>query len=210
MNGVDTHRFRPVSAEEKRALRLRLALPEGALAIYTGRLDEEKNVAFLVSAWKDIRGACPDVSLAVIGRGTEFKIIEDMNAESVFLLGSQEDVAPYLQSADLFILPSKREGLSNALLEAMACGLPVVASQVGGNCELVTDGLNGYLFPSQDRVGLVAAVEKLLADENLRSSMASEGRRFILANYCIEKTVDKLVNLYRQVCHATSEPIPID
>ncbi|MHC1785284.1 MAG: glycosyltransferase family 4 protein [Anaerolineaceae bacterium] len=198
-NGVNLARFQPVDIIKKEKLEKELDLPKGIKCIYTGRLDEEKNVLALVTAWKNIRGKFPQASLLIIGAGAEGKEIAQTASEGVFLLGKKIDVGPYLQASDVFILPSKREGLSNALLEAMACGLPVVATNVGGNSELVQDGINGLLVPSGDLDLLELAVLKLLGDKSLRNLLGQKAHDFVSENYKIEKTIDQLLNLYVEV-----------
>jgi glycosyltransferase involved in cell wall biosynthesis len=198
-NGVDTARFRPADHEEKRKLETELNLPAGIKCIYTGRLEEEKNLAWLASNWRDIRSKNPQASLLVIGAGSEEKNIRQAASDGVYLLGEKSDVRPYLQSSDIFILPSKREGLSNALLEALACGLPAVATDVGGNRELIDDGVNGLLIPLNDSGRMAAAVNQLLDNSPARKQMSLKAREFILENYQIEKTVDRLIRLYDEV-----------
>ncbi len=200
-NGVDTDRFRPVNDEEKRKLEKALHLPEGIRCIYTGRLEEEKNVAWLASIWGEIRSKHPQASLLAIGAGSEEENIRQDAPQGVFLLGEKSDVRPYLQSSDIFILPSKREGLSNALLEALACGLPAIATDVGGNRELIEDGVNGLLIPSNDSGRMVSVVNQLLDDTAARKRMGLKAREFVLEHYRIEKTIDRLICLYKEVRH---------
>lgn len=198
-NGVDIHRFKPISITEKKVLIEKLNLPSGILCTYTGRLDEEKNVSGLVSIWKNIRQEFPEALLLIIGTGTEQKALQEIASEGVILLGNKDDIAPYLQVSDLFILPSKREGLSNALLEALACGLPAVATDVGGNSELVHSGVNGMLVKPGDSEDLQSAISGLIRDETTRVQMGGESRKFIQENYPIENTIDRLINLYQDV-----------
>jgi glycosyltransferase involved in cell wall biosynthesis len=198
-NGVDLDHFHPVSSQEKDQLRKNLQLPSGFLAVYTGRLDIEKNVQFLASIWPEIRRSHPRASLIIIGTGSEEESIKRIMGEGVRLSGNQKDVAPYLQAADLFILPSIREGLSNAILESMACELPVVANAVGGNLELVQPDKTGLLVNLQDPNSMKQAIIKLIRDEPLRKEMGVQGRRFVEENYSIEKTVNSLTTLYGEL-----------
>lgn len=198
-NGVNTDRFKPVAGEEKGILRKELGLPDGLLGIYTGRLDEEKNVADLVSIWPAVRGKHPGASLVIVGSGSEAESIRRIAGEGIHFLGITADVAPFLQASDLFLLPSKREGLSNALLEALACGLPAVATDVGGNPELVHHGINGLLVKSGNKDDLAGAISSLFGDETRRKAMGIESRGFVLDNYRIEKTIERLIDLYNEV-----------
>jgi glycosyltransferase involved in cell wall biosynthesis len=112
------------------------------------------------------------------------------------LLACQQDCIPqWLQAADLFVLPSQSEGMSNAIQEAMACGLPVVARRAGGNPELVEHGISGLLYDGQDPVGAGPALWRLLRDPALRVRLGAAGRALVESKYCIEANVDRLEKL---------------
>ncbi len=198
-NGVDTQRFRPVDEIEKKKLGQGLNLPEGLKCVYSGRLEEEKNVIGLMAVWKQVHLKNPRASLIVIGSGSEDNTMRKAASTGVHILGEKMDVCPYLQASDIFILPSKREGLSNALLEAMACGLPAVATNVGGNPELIADGARGLLVPLGDQDRMASALNLLIEDASLRKVMGRNARDFILEHFQIEKTVNRLIGLYENV-----------
>jgi glycosyltransferase involved in cell wall biosynthesis len=196
-NGVDLDHFHPISTiHEKRILRQNLQLPPDFLAVYTGRLDIEKNVQTLVSIWPEIRSSNPQAYLLIIGTGSEEESIKSNIGEGIIIMGMKKDVLPYLQVADLFVLPSTREGLSNAILESMACGLPVVAFAVGGNPELIKPDQTGLLADPKEPNSLKHKIIQLMKNEPLRREMGIKGRQFVTTHYSINKTLDSLTSLY--------------
>jgi glycosyltransferase involved in cell wall biosynthesis len=200
-NGVDIERFQPVSQEQKQQLRQSLGLPSGFLAVFTGRLDPEKNIASLAAVWPSVQQSIPNAHLLVIGTGSQEKQIQDLACDHVHLLGKMADVVPYLQAADVFILPSSTEGLSNALLEALACGLPSIATAVGGNPELVIPEKTGFLVLPEDPQALQTAVLALAKNTAIREKMSANCRQLILDNYPLDRTVERLVEVYRRLTH---------
>lgn len=204
-NGVDTARFAP-AGERRQALRRQLGLPDAPIAIFAGRLEPQKRLDRLVGLWPRIRAACPEALLLIAGTGSQENTLKSMAGEGIRFLGGVEDVLPYLQSADLFVLPSAAEGLSNALLEALSCGLPAVATRVGGNPEVVIPGKTGCLAPPDDLPALQEAILALLGDPALRARLGQQGREHILRNYDLNRTVEKLLRLYQTICRNGRKP----
>jgi len=199
-NGVDTGRFAPLAPAQKKALRSRLALPaEARIVIFVGRLAPEKRVDLLTGIWRSVRQAVPRALLLILGSGPEEAGLKQRAGDGILFLGSQPDVTPYLQAADLFVLPSAAEGLSLALLEALACGLPVIATSVGGNPEVIRHLETGWLTPPDDPPALTEAIVTLLEDEKLQSKLRENARAHAVQNYSLIKMADRLVDLYRQV-----------
>ena len=199
-NGVDTGRFAPLAPAQKKALRSRLALPaEARIVIFVGRLAPEKRVDLLTGIWRSVRQAVPRALLLILGSGPEEAGLKQRAGDGILFLGSQPDVTPYLQAADLFVLPSAAEGLSLALLEALACGLPVIATSVGGNPEVIRHLETGWLTPPDDPPALTEAIVTLLGDEKLQSKLRENARAHAVQNYSLIKMADRLVDLYRQV-----------
>jgi glycosyltransferase involved in cell wall biosynthesis len=198
-NGVDVEHFSPSSKTEKADLRARMgfATVDELFAIYTGRLSPEKGVGNLVRVWPEIHKLFPNVKLLILGDGPEGALLRQMASDNIIFLGSKEDVASYLKISDLFVLPSLAEGLSNSLLEAMACGLPVVATSVGGNPELIRDRVTGRIVLPGDGRELQSAIVGLLADEGTRLKMGQRARDYVRKNYAFDKTIDKLQDFYR-------------
>ena len=198
-NGVDTNRFRPAEPRARAALRARLGLPDAPLAIYAGRLVPEKCVDGLLAAWALVTRTHPDATLAVLGSGPCEPALRRAAPPGVRFLGDVDDVAPHLRAADLFVLPSRTEGLSNALLEAMATGIAVVATAVGGAVDLIEDGENGRLVPADDREALAGALASLLADGALRQQLGARARARVLADYALPVVAERLTGLYRDL-----------
>ena len=199
-NGVDVEHFAPLAPERKAALRSRLALSVDApLVIFVGRLAPEKRVDLLIGLWDSVREAVPGARLLILGSGPEEAGLKQKASDGILFLGSQPDVTPYLQAADLFVLPSAAEGLSLALLEALACGLPVIATSVGGNPEVIRHLETGWLVPPNDPGTLAEAIVTLLEDEKLQGKLRENARAHAVRNYSLVTMADRLLDLYRQV-----------
>lgn len=205
-NGVDVTR---IAAADRTAARRALGAPEGEIVIGTvGRLVPVKNYELLVRAFG--RLASPSgrpTRLVFIGEGPERAKLEAAAAASgvaarTILLGHREDVADLLVGLDVFVLPSLSEGMSNTLLEAMAAGVPVVASDVGGNGEIVRDGETGLLFASGDEGGLAAHLETLVADPARRAGMGRTGYERVMREFSMAAMIRKYEALYERVAHA--------
>ncbi len=122
-----------------------------------------------------------------------------MQVESVQFTGQVDDAVPYFQAADLFVLPSSTEGLSNSMLEAMSCGLPVLATRVGGAPDVIAHGESGYLIPPDDRQALRRGLETLLEDRALRFNLGSNARQRILAEFSLDSVAKRLAALYQRL-----------
>jgi colanic acid/amylovoran biosynthesis glycosyltransferase len=182
--GVDTRMFQPASdstiggapAERNGTLRV----------VSVGRIHWVKGYEFALQALAQVRRAGVDIHYTIIGHADDkarlsvLATARDLGLESsVHIHGtqSQSEIVATLRSADVFVLSSLSEGLSTATLEAMAVGLPVVVTDVGGMREAVTDGVHGFVVPPRDPEALAAAVLELAADDELRQKMGDEGRR---------------------------------
>lgn len=208
-NGVDLGRFHPAPQGEKAALRARLGLPEdGVLVLFAGRLNAQKRLPLLLSAWPGVAAAHPGAHLLIAGAnrnvgagdhvGEADEIPEALfAAPGVRRLGHVADMPSYLRAIDVFVLPSAREGLSNALLEACASGAAVVATNVGGTEDLVASGENGLLFEVDDAAGLAAALRRLCGDADLRSRLGAAAREAVVERYDIRATAANLIAQYR-------------
>lgn len=164
--------------------------------IAIGRLCYQKGFDLLIPALAKIKSIIPDIHLTILGRGEDMaqlqRIVSQLNLETdVTFAGFLENPYPYLWNADLFVLPSRFEGLSNALLEALACGVPVVAADAsGGTKEVIQNGVNGWLIRSEDVDALADGIQNALSTplaldrENLRRSTENEfGIQVILSQY---------------------------
>jgi sugar transferase (PEP-CTERM/EpsH1 system associated) len=179
-NGVDTVRFAP---GEGTGVRARLGLPPAGPIVGTvGRLDPVKDQATLLRAFARVRIDHPDAALVIVGDGPCRQALTTLVSElelttSAHLVGERHDIAALLRALDVFVLPSIAEGMSNTLLEAMATGLPVIATRVGGNGQLVEHGVNGTLVPVQDASALAAAIGGYLGDRRRRACHGEASRR---------------------------------
>jgi glycosyltransferase involved in cell wall biosynthesis len=124
--------------------------------------------------------------------------------KQVIFLGNISGVATLLQTLDIFVLNSHYEGMSNTLLEAMASGLAVIATSVGSNPELVTDGDSGILIPTDDETALMSALERLVADEVLRKRIGMSARQRIARHFSVDEMVNKYSDVYCRVCDNSS------
>lgn len=192
----------PLSAQARAALRASLgAGDERVLALFVGRLSPEKNVGMLLDALAAMpSGQRPLVALA--GAGPERAELEcraqrlDLERDVRFL-GERRDAPALMQAADVFVLPSSDEGLSNVVLEAMAAGCPAVVTRVGGNCELIEDGVGGLLVESGDTVALRAALERLCGDAALRRRLGAAARARVVDRYSPDALARDTLRVYR-------------
>lgn len=198
-NGVDMQRFQPVTPDAKGELRRRLGLPDGILVVYTGRLAPEKRVLPLAQQWPSLRQAYPDATLVLVGEGPEMDALRSLQLPGIWLAGPQQDTAPFLQAADLFVMPSVSEGFSLSTLEALACGLPAVATKVGAIPDLVADGKTGTLVAPGDIAALLAALCELLADRGAWAAMGRAARTDVIENYSLPSTARRLLDLYERL-----------
>jgi glycosyltransferase involved in cell wall biosynthesis len=195
-NGVDTDHFQLVTPEVKRKIRKQLDLPPGPLVVFTGRLVPEKGVGLLLDAWSSVRRSYPEAVLVIVGEGDLRGQLQEGAEDGVYFTGGVEDVRPYLQSADLFILPSSDEGLSNAMLEGMAAGLGVIATEVGGAPDLIKHQENGWLIPPGEVGAISDSITSLLDAPGAVRKMGLAARQTVLESYALPVVAQKLRELY--------------
>ena len=196
-NGIDTSHFIPASIIQKADLRSNLGLPvDAVIAIYTGRLAPEKRLLHLVKLWPEVVRRHPKALLLIVGSGSEDQALRENAGKNILMVGSQPDVAPYLQSADLFVLPSIAEGISLALLEAGGCALPAVACAIGGNTEIIAHEQTGLLAPASDLTQFKEAVISLLDKPEERIRLGACARRRIEQHYSFDQMITRLIEIY--------------
>lgn len=206
-NGVDAARFRPADAASRQRVRTQLGLAPGALLIgCVADLFAVKRHVDLIDAFALVREELPHAHLLLIGEGPlrgaiEARAQERRVEEGVHMLGSRNDVHTLLPALDVFVLASDTEGLSNAILEAQACGLPVVATRVGGNPDLV-DGDCGALVPARDPDALAKAIGAMLRDPALRERMGAVARTRVVRNHSLDSMAQAYDSLYHGLVHA--------
>lgn len=209
-NGIDTDRFRPAAEVDRAALRRRLSLPDGRLFVYTGKLNRGKGLEFLVRVWNGWAKAHPDCRLVLVGSGAmQFlsceaavrAYVREHGLEgSVVFAGSVTNVHEYLQAADAFLFPSENEALPLALLEALATGLPALASDIDGVRDIVTDGINGRLLPVNDAAAWAGALSDLVERPDAARELGRRGRETVEARFGIPRVADEHLGLFRSVC----------
>ncbi|WP_353473906.1 glycosyltransferase family 4 protein [Salipiger sp. H15] len=209
-NGVDGARFFPARSQvEKDKLRLGFGLPSGPLFLFAGRLAAQKRLPLLLEAWRDIRARIPQATLAIAGAnrasGSGYQATFGEGDEiaaalleqpGVRMLGHVSDMPNLLRAVDVFVLPSAREGLSNALLEACASGLACITARTGGAVDFMVDGENGLLFDVDDRAALAGALERLAGDAELRARLGAAALRTVAESYDIRQTARALLGQY--------------
>lgn len=205
-NGVDTSFFRPPSTSEKARARARLNIdPAKTAVIYVGRLEPVKGADVLVSAWKGLpRDVLSRLVLVVVGDGSERTRLSDTIRRaglkgSINLAGMQPAVREYYWAADLFVLPSRSEGLPNSLIEAMACGLPVLASDLPGCREILTDGVNGATCQPDDAGSLREALASLISQRERWPDLGAQARATVMSRASLSETANRLDRLYTQL-----------
>jgi glycosyltransferase involved in cell wall biosynthesis len=212
--GVDTRRFRPVSPDERSALRHRLGLSTSSPVVtFVGAIIERKGVDILLRAWAELAKRLPEAELLLVGPDTfgaddvsavalnrfvdGMKALASSGGLRVRFLGRQERVEEYLQAADVFVLPSRHEGFGNVIIEALACGVPAVVTRMDGVGEVtVRHGDNGLIVDDED--GLTHALLSLLENPDARARMGQTAR-------CVAEdtfSVERVVRSYRDVYEA--------
>jgi glycosyltransferase involved in cell wall biosynthesis len=208
-NAVDILRFRPADADERRSLRRHWDVPADAVVcLFVGRLSREKGLMDLMAAWHLVRPA--NAVLLVAGpdmvdhpwnvgpAAREFVEQHGLGA-SVRFLGSIADVAPLLRVADLVIQPSHFEALGLSAVEALASGVPVVASAVGGLLDFVVDGENGMLCPPQDPEALSVCIKAFIVDDAFRQRASDRARASVIEQYDEQTVFSRFAVLLRQL-----------
>jgi glycosyltransferase involved in cell wall biosynthesis len=204
-NGVDDTQFHPPSAEERAAVRAELGITRELLLLYVGRLSEEKNPLGLLEAWARVSPLVrAKATLALVGGGPDYDAVRaradatDM-AGSVHVAGKRSDVESWYRAADAYVLPSVLEGLSNTMIEALASGLPVVSTAVSGSSILAMEPEAGLIVPVGDVAGLADAIERMLADDELRSRLGENARTKFLSRFSLSVLTGETVDLYRRL-----------
>jgi len=202
-SGVDTERFRPRRDGESASsddARVRF----GAV----GRLDPVKNLHSLLDAFRLAREGRPDLvarlSLVIVGDGPARASLESSSRElglahCVEFTGTREEIPELMRSIHVFVLPSLNEGISNTLLEAMASGVPVIAARVGGNPEIVTEGVTGALYDPDSPGALVAQLVRYAEDASLRRAHGTAGRERVLAAFSLDAMIDRYLEIYDEL-----------
>ena len=215
-NGVDTARFRPAAAGRHRLDGL--PFKESGLRVVgtVGRLQAIKDPLNLVHAFALLVARDPALAqrlrLVIVGDGPlrgeiEAEIAAAGIGDRVWLAGEREDVPEIMRAMDIFVLPSRAEGISNTILEAMASGLPVIATQVGGNHELVLADETGSLVPPGDAAALADTLAYYATDDAMAAARGRSGRRRVEGEFSIDGMVGRYADLYESLLDAAGLPV---
>jgi glycosyltransferase involved in cell wall biosynthesis len=202
-NGIDYARYQSVTS--KQSLRQKLGLnPDKRYITCVARFHPIKDHSTLIKSFAITSKEIADVDLLLVGdgelRNEAVRLCAEHNLQDrVHFLGIRSDVADILQASDLFTLTSLCEAASLTILEAMATGLPVVVTNVGGNPEMVRDGMEGLLVPRQDPQSLAGAFNKVLNHPELAKNMGQAGKNRVLQQYSLSRTIDRYHQLYREL-----------
>jgi glycosyltransferase involved in cell wall biosynthesis len=181
--------------------------------LYVGNLSQGahwKAFDILIQAWAVVSRQIPDAHLTLVGGGdpTPWEALAARLGcrGSLSFAGRTEHPEDFYRRAAAFVLPSRVEGMSNALLEAQSWGLPCVVSDIPGNTAVVSDGVNGLVVPAGDAPALAGALVRLLGDPTLRTRLGAVARRRAEEEYDEERVVSRLIGIYREVVAHTSGP----
>jgi len=209
-NCVDEDRFIPLNMSQRRTLRARQGLSEDAVIFaYTGRLTREKGLVSLLHAWKKITEKFENVHLLLIGTGKgltldcEGELIEFIQTNAmgkyVTFTGAVEDVTSYLCCADVFVLPSITEALSIALLEAQLCGIPAIATQVGGTPDVIIHDKNGLLVRPNNDDDLFNAAVELISNNEKRVRLGVSARKLGVEKFSANGVTKSYISLFEKL-----------
>jgi glycosyltransferase involved in cell wall biosynthesis len=198
-NGVDAEVYRPPSSQEKQRLRAQLGLLENCpVVLFVGRLAQHKGIRDLLTAWSLLGEPAP-ATLAMVGSAATMDPISIPETDGVVVRPWTTNVSAYYQAADIFVLPSHVEGMSNAMLEAMACGLPVICTRVGAAESIIQQGQNGLLVPVGEPRELAAGLRALIADATMRRRLGDAAARTVQDRFSIGRVADMLEAEYRRI-----------
>lgn len=213
-NGVDGEKFHPPLIKETTQGIQKQLVPEGFLSNNSvvvgtvGRIAEVKNQKLLVASIKCLINSRPELQdrlrVVLVGDGPLFSMLQAYVTELglsdlIWMAGDREDIPELMQLMDIFVLPSLAEGVSNTILEAMATGLPVVATNVGGNPELISEGENGRLITVGDEQMLATVIGDLIDNPEARKLMGQNGLSKVKATFNWQRTVSEYLGTYDEV-----------
>jgi len=206
-NAVDTQRFKPIAEDKCKIWRVKKGFgPEASVIVYSGRFVKRKGLDFLLEIWPEVLECCTDAHLIVLGSGCGHpdsieqqvrKKVVAKKIKNVSFEGETNSPEYYLNRADIFVFPSKREGCPNSLLEAMASTLGVVAFNIGGVEDLISYGRMGILTSVGDAEGFVNGIIDFVKNPYKRNVFGHRAREHVLNNHSFKKIAQKYINIYR-------------
>jgi len=201
-NGVDTSKYYPRTKKQRELIKKKLDIEKNKVMIFVGRLSQEKNPDVLIRAWQYASTSMPaEWIMVLVGDGPLRKQIQGLISEydledTINLVGQQSNIDVWLAAADVYVLSSYVEGLSNTMLEAMATGLPVISTCVSAAEELIIETGAGVVVEQGDVLGLAGAMVKLATAGDLRIKMGMSARRTIMEKYTLDVVADNYEELY--------------
>lgn len=208
-NGVDPERFSPVTQVEKEDIRKKLQLPLGVpIVLFDSRLAPSKRPEFIFEAWKEVHSSCKDALLLHIGQGRHGHVVpppllsyihENGLESSILFRGTVNNPDDFVKAADLFTLGSRSEGLSNALLQAAACGLGIVVPNHKGNALIVQHEITGLLADLDNASDLAQKLLMLIQDESQRQQLGRNARAFIEEHFSLVQIARHYTRLYEEL-----------
>ena len=208
-NFIDRNIFYPSNQQSETQIKKEIGLTPKKIVIYTGRLDESKGVHILLEAWEKIIKDFNDIFLIILGGGYLGEKLKEQCCvlgieKNVKFCGIVNNVRDYLITSDVFVLPSFREGFPNSVLEAMACGLPVISTKIGGIVDVIKDGDNGILVEPGNVNQLADAMKKLISNDEYALALGKNALKKIRENYDINGIVKRYIKLYTRYLHYSS------
>jgi glycosyltransferase involved in cell wall biosynthesis len=206
-NGIDIDKFSPAAKDDKILLRKKLAInPDAKVVLFTGRLEPGKGLEILLDAWEHIEQETAAIKpcLIVLGTGSLFASLSKRASRlrSVTFQGWQDDVLPFIKASDIFVLPSSGEGLPNALIEAMSCGLACISTNIGGVNEIITSGESGILINPGDGAELYRVLQDMINSPESAQSLGKAARKFVENNLSLKMVGKSYLNLYQNTLEA--------
>lgn len=205
-NGIDADRFAScadLSCEKRMEKKKAAGLSEGPVAGIVARLSDVKGHRYLIEAMSIVVKKIPSAQLLIVGEGKTGPELKALAAarglqQSIRFLPSVRDTAAVLSGMDVFVMPSLKEGLGLSLMEAMACGLPVIGSDIGGIRNLIRDGETGLLVKPEDSNALSAAIRELLENRSKAAVLGNNAKTFVTREFSLEKMAEQTESVYKE------------
>ena len=204
LNGIDTERFSPLSGDLESARKQTLGLTGNPLVGTVCRLISYKGIATLLESFLLVLRREPASRLVLAGEGPDRSSFEEQARKlglgsAVHFLGSRRDVDTIYPLLDVFVLPSYTEGISLTILEAASCQVPIVATNVGGNPEIITHGQTGLLVPPRDANALANAILEQWTTRKAALNMGRAARERVVHDFSLDRMAEEYLTLYRQI-----------
>ena len=202
-NGIDIEKFNPKGNFAD--IRKEFSIKEGAIVVgFVGRIVPAKGLQYLIDSIPYVKEEFKNIKLLIIGEGSIVAKLHEQAKEkkvydNIIFTGRRRDIPDILSCIDIFVMPSIAEGLPNALLEAMAMGKPIVATEVGGIPEVIKNGVNGLLVPPRDPIALATAMKGLIGNDRLAAQMGYAARDLVLDKFSMRAITQKWQTLYLSI-----------